>query len=52
MTARRLLVAAALVAVVVYCIDNVRELIRQIDRQPEVADTIERIRATGPGWQR
>ena len=52
MTPRRLLLAAAAVAVVAYCVANVVEVFRTYDPQPDTAKVVAGIRTTGPGWQR
>jgi hypothetical protein len=49
---KRLLFAVVALAVVAYVVDNVREVIRTYERQAGTADTVARIRQTGPGWQR
>jgi hypothetical protein len=57
---KRLAFAAAAVAVIAYCVDNVREVIRQYEQQQDTARIVQHvrhnpdfvIRHTAPGWQR
>jgi hypothetical protein len=49
---KRLAFAAAAVAVIAYCVDNVRHVINWEEEDANAATVIDSIRQTAPGWQR